>query len=78
MEKKISKLIEKISILTRVQVAIAWQNLNQVDQVMALRKFKIAQKDIAEILGISVNSVTSIVSRKESGKKKKKEGINKA
>lgn len=69
MEKLLKELIEKVNILIKIQVLTGFQGLNQSDKIMALYGIGVAQKDIADILGVPLNSVTGVVSSKRPKRK---------
>jgi hypothetical protein len=71
MEKLLRELIGKVEVLIKVQTLSSLKGMNQAESVMALYNVGIAQKEISTILGVPINSVTSIVTRR--GKPKKKQ-----
>jgi len=70
MEKLLRELIQKVDVLTKVQVATGMSGLRQIDKIASLYEAGVAQKDIASVLSIRINTVTSAVAKM--GKRKRK------
>jgi len=74
MEKLLKQLIQKVEVLIKVQVLTGLRHLNQSEKVMALHGVGVSQKEIADILGASLNTVTSAVAK--GTKKSRKKAIS--
>ena len=71
MEKYLKEIIEQNKLLIKLSAIRAFEGRNQTEKIMLLFSSGAAQKDIANILGIKLNTVTSVVSQAQKKAKKK-------
>ena len=63
MEKLLKQLIGRVDLLIKLQVLTGLKDWNQSEKVIGLYNMGVQQAEVASILGIKINNVTSIVSR---------------
>lgn len=63
MEKLLRDLINRTDLLIKLQVFNGMRDMNQSQRVLALYGLGVAQSDIAAILSIPLNVVTSAVAK---------------
>ena len=63
MEKLLKALLARTDLLIKLQVLVGLRDMNQSQKIQALYGVSVAQKEIANILGIPINTVTGVVAK---------------
>jgi hypothetical protein len=69
MEKLLKQLIDRIDMLIKLQVLTALSGMNQTEKILSFYGMNVSSKDIADVLGIPITTVSGVISKKTKKKK---------